>query len=69
MTSADVAAVGGLETRRVEWRISDEPVAYDHAMAVMEERVAAIRAGSGTQFDPEVVVAFLDVAGELESLS
>ena len=33
------------------------------------DAVAAIRAGSGTQFDPEVVVAFLDVAGELESLS
>jgi lipoyl(octanoyl) transferase len=29
----------------VEWRVSDRPVAYPEALAVMEERVAAIRAG------------------------
>ncbi|NYZ15004.1 lipoyl(octanoyl) transferase LipB [Azospirillum sp. RWY-5-1] len=51
MLSVDDAAAGGLEKRRVEWRISDEPVAYEHAMAVMEERVAAIRAGTA----PEMV--------------
>lgn len=35
----------------VEWRISDTPVAYDAAVAVMEDRVAAIRAGTA----PEMV--------------
>ena len=35
----------------VEWRISDTPVAYDTAVAVMEDRVAAIRAGTA----PEMV--------------
>ncbi|WP_051341477.1 lipoyl(octanoyl) transferase LipB [Azospirillum halopraeferens] len=35
----------------VEWRISDEPVPYPEAIAVMEERVAAIRAGTA----PELV--------------
>jgi lipoate-protein ligase B len=30
---------------RIEWRISDRPVAYGDALAFMEERVAAIRAG------------------------
>ena len=31
--------------RPIEWRISSRPVAYPDALAVMEERVAAIRAG------------------------
>lgn len=35
----------------VEWRISDEPVPYDQAMAEMDARVAAIRAGTA----PELV--------------
>jgi lipoyl(octanoyl) transferase len=35
----------------IEWRISDAPVAYPEAVAAMEERVAAIRAGSA----PELV--------------
>lgn len=35
----------------VEWRISDAPVPYDHAMAEMDARVAAIRAGTA----PELV--------------
>lgn len=35
----------------VEWAISDSPVPYETALAVMEERVAAIRAGSA----PELV--------------
>jgi len=30
----------------VEWRISDQPVPYAEAVAVMDERVAAIRAGT-----------------------
>jgi lipoyl(octanoyl) transferase len=36
---------------QVEWRVADAPVPYDEAVAAMEERVAAIRAG-GT---PELV--------------
>jgi len=35
----------------IEWRISDAPVPYPEAVAAMEERVAAIRAGSA----PELV--------------
>ncbi|WP_269446069.1 lipoyl(octanoyl) transferase LipB [Paramagnetospirillum magneticum] len=35
----------------VEWRISDSPVDYPQAIAAMEERVAAIRAGTA----PELV--------------
>jgi lipoyl(octanoyl) transferase len=35
----------------VEWRISDQPVAYPDAVAEMETRVAAIRAGTA----PELV--------------
>jgi lipoyl(octanoyl) transferase len=35
----------------VEWRVSDAPVEYDAAIIVMEERVAAIRAGTA----PELV--------------
>jgi lipoyl(octanoyl) transferase len=35
----------------LEWRVSDEPVAYDAAVAEMERRVAAIRAGTA----PELV--------------
>jgi lipoyl(octanoyl) transferase len=37
--------------RPVEWRISDRPVPYPEALAAMEERVAAIRAGEA----PELV--------------
>ncbi|HRJ60229.1 MAG TPA: lipoyl(octanoyl) transferase LipB [Azospirillaceae bacterium] len=44
--AAAVAAPAG-----VEWRISDEPVPYDQAMAEMDARVAAIRAGTA----PELV--------------
>ena len=32
----------------VEWRIDDVPVAYDDALAVMERRVEAIRAGTAS---------------------
>tara|TARA_B100000427_G_scaffold270880_1_gene237639 strand:+ start:704 stop:1396 length:693 start_codon:yes stop_codon:yes gene_type:complete len=35
----------------IEWRISDFPVAYEEAVAVMEDRVAQIRAGTA----PEMV--------------
>ena len=37
--------------REIEWRVSDTPVAYEAAVAAMEERVAAIRAGAA----PELV--------------
>ena len=33
--------------KRVEWRISDAPVPYPEALAAMEARVEAIRAGDG----------------------
>ncbi len=33
----------------IEWRISDEPVAYDDALCFMEERVAAIRDGTASE--------------------
>ncbi len=35
----------------IEWRVSDAPVPYPEAVAAMEERVAAIRAGRA----PELV--------------
>jgi lipoyl(octanoyl) transferase len=41
----------GPEWRIPEWRISDQPVPYPEAVAAMEERVAAIRAGTA----PELV--------------
>jgi lipoyl(octanoyl) transferase len=43
---------GGLgDARALEWRISDGLVPYPEALAAMEQRVAAIRAGA----DPELV--------------
>jgi lipoyl(octanoyl) transferase len=36
-------------TSSIEWRISDDPVPYDEALAFMEERVAAIRAGTAPE--------------------
>ncbi len=36
---------------KIEWRISDRLVGYDEAVAAMEARVAAIRAGAA----PELV--------------
>jgi lipoyl(octanoyl) transferase len=33
----------------VEWQVSDAPVAYEAAVAAMEERVAAIRAGTAAE--------------------
>ena len=43
--------VGGARGCRIEWRVSDRPVAYEPAVADMEARVAAIRAGAA----PELV--------------
>lgn len=34
---------------QIEWRISDEPVAYPDALAFMEDRVEAIRAGTAAE--------------------
>ena len=33
----------------IEWRVSDAPVAYDEALRFMDERAAAIRAGSARE--------------------
>ena len=33
----------------IEWRVSDSPVAYDEALAFMNERAAAIRAGTARE--------------------
>ncbi len=38
-----------LPTDDIEWRISAEPVAYEAAVAVMEERAAAIAAGTARE--------------------
>jgi lipoyl(octanoyl) transferase len=57
VTDAATAAVAGAGTRAapgagdVAWRISDAPVPYPLALAVMEERVALIRTGKA----PELV--------------
>ena len=40
---------GALDPDAVEWRISAGPVAYPDALAAMEERVAAIRAGEARE--------------------
>jgi lipoyl(octanoyl) transferase len=40
---------GALDPGVVEWRISAGPVAYPDALAAMEERVAAIRAGEARE--------------------
>jgi lipoyl(octanoyl) transferase len=33
----------------IEWRVSETPVAYEDALALMEERAAAIRAGTASE--------------------
>ncbi|HEX6661149.1 MAG TPA: lipoyl(octanoyl) transferase LipB [Sphingomicrobium sp.] len=33
----------------IEWRVSDSPVAYEEALAFMEDRAAAIRAGTASE--------------------
>ena len=38
-----------LPTNTVEWRFSDAPVAYEEAVAFMEDRAAAIRAGEAAE--------------------
>lgn len=50
-TPSDAAARPSATRPPIEWRISDEPVPYPEAMAAMEERVEAIRAGTA----PELV--------------
>ena len=45
MTSLASRVRASVVTRPVEWRISSQPVAYPTALAAMEERVEAIRAG------------------------
>jgi lipoyl(octanoyl) transferase len=45
MHSQVAAPANPRQTAPVEWRISDGPVAYPDALAFMESRVAAIRAG------------------------
>jgi len=41
----------GTAPAAIEWRCSDRPVPYDDAVAEMERRIAAVRAGSA----PELV--------------
>ena len=36
----------GTAPAAIEWRCSDRPVPYDEAVAEMEQRIAAIRAGA-----------------------
>ena len=42
-----LAAVDELD--EIEWRVSDAPVPYQEALAFMEERAAAIRAGTARE--------------------
>src|ERR1700759_4458990 len=49
--SLDLTHFSRPDAGEVEWRISDSPVAYPEAVAIMEERVAAIAAGRA----PELV--------------
>jgi lipoyl(octanoyl) transferase len=44
-----VTAAGERWSEAVEWRISDRPVPYPEALATMEARVAAIRAGEAPE--------------------
>jgi lipoyl(octanoyl) transferase len=44
---AHAAALGASEG--VEWRLSGEPVAYEHAISEMEDRVAAIARGEASE--------------------
>lgn len=37
------------EPREIEWKVSDAPVAYDEALAFMDHRAAAIRAGAAPE--------------------
>src|ERR1051326_5858170 len=41
----------GTAAAAIEWRVSDRPVPYEDAIAEMEHRIAAIRAGTA----PELV--------------
>jgi lipoyl(octanoyl) transferase len=44
-----LGSVGRKITMTVEWRISDEPVAYPDALAEMDARAAGIRAGTAAE--------------------
>lgn len=50
-TTTITGTITGTITTPLEWRIGDAPVPYPEALAAMEERVAAIRAGTA----PELV--------------
>ena len=47
--SAPLIAGNAAETPTLDWRISNEPVGYEQAVAEMERRVAAIRAGTSPE--------------------
>ncbi len=49
LLASRVAANDEAEALLLEWRISRAPVAYPEALAAMEARVAAIRAGSASE--------------------
>ncbi len=44
-----VTAAGAGQPEALEWRITDQPVPYPEALATMEARVAAIRAGAAPE--------------------
>jgi lipoyl(octanoyl) transferase len=44
-----LALASRTEASPVEWRVSDQPVAYEAALAAMDERVAAIAAGNAAE--------------------
>jgi lipoyl(octanoyl) transferase len=48
-TAGSSAAVRSPRAEPIEWRISQELVEYDDALAAMEERVAAIRSGDAPE--------------------
>src|SRR5277367_4119767 len=51
MMAPKIPSPEGSPAAEIEWRTSAAPVAYDDAVAAMEERISAIRAGAA----PELV--------------
>lgn len=49
MVNLDTRSASLMKNKQVEWRISDEPVPYPEALAFMEERAAAIAAGTAPE--------------------
>lgn len=54
LTNIDPACQSGAKLQRddnrpVEWRIFDAPLGYEEALALMDERVAAIAAGEAPE--------------------